>query len=851
MRIAQVSGHFPPNFVSGGTLVPQRLAQAVAEEGLESFVFAGYLGSDRAPLESWTETTSEGIQVTWVATTPWTGWSDSRNYDNPEAVAVFRRWLEQVRPDVVHFHSIQTLGAGMIPAAAEVARVVVTMHDFWWFCARQFLVDRQMTPCAVVTQCGVCECEAGVAEREFRSAFLTNQLAHADVILAPSSIARDVFIANGVDPDRVAVDENGLPAEQLAGLNSTRSAGEGDVRLLFAGSGQPMKGADVLADALRTLGEIGGVSLDVVDPQPAQLVGMPSWVHARDRYNPRELGDVLAQYDVLLLPSVMRESHSILTREALAAGLAVVCTDTLGPEEAVRHEYNGLVVPAADAASLAEAIARLAANPDFARTLMGKGSVSPIRQLSDQIASNIRLYRALATPPGVPAISHSGEVLEKAQRELITDVLFVTGIQGAPLRYRVHLPAEALRGMGIPSRVLHYRSPELPEAALTAAAVVFYRVPATSQVLEIMGQIRARRPFVPVLFDIDDLIFDPSLRGTVSGLEGMSPEDEQLWWRGVARYRTTMEECDGFVGSTNSLTEHASALTDIPSYRFANGVGELLARRSDEEHRRPRRPGPLRIGYFSGTTMHDADWAHVEDAVIKVLERHHEVELHLGGHLKPTARLQRFGDRIVRIPFVPWLDLPAVLRDTDICLAPLSDGNEFNEAKSAIKWLEAALVGTPTIASPTEPFREAIDHGVTGLLAQDAGEWVASLELLLGSAAERARMGAAARRSALLRWSPSIQARTYRDILVQAALHLKEHGRRESHGWERVVDDEPLSAALSHVEEYGVAGVAAARPKALRRLRRVGEILAHEGITGLTERARRKLATRRSLARRG
>ena len=62
-----------------------------------------------------------------------------------------------------------------------------------------------------------------------------------------------------------------------------------------------------------------------------------------------------------------------------------------------------------------------------------------------------------------------------------------------------------------------------------------------------------------------------------------------------------------------------------------------------------------------------------------------------------------------------------VLRTLDVNLAPLAPGSVFNEAKSAIKWLEAALVATPTVASPTEPYVAAIDHGRTGLLAAEPG----------------------------------------------------------------------------------------------------------------------------------
>ena len=37
-----------------------------------------------------------GVSVRWITTTPWTGWSDVRNYDNPEVVADFREWLARL-----------------------------------------------------------------------------------------------------------------------------------------------------------------------------------------------------------------------------------------------------------------------------------------------------------------------------------------------------------------------------------------------------------------------------------------------------------------------------------------------------------------------------------------------------------------------------------------------------------------------------------------------------------------------------------------------------------------------------------------------------------------------------------
>ncbi|WP_413451017.1 glycosyltransferase [Georgenia phoenicis] len=803
MRVVQVSAHFPPNFVSGGTLVPHRVARAVADAGHESLVYAGHLDESREPLSTWTDE-DDGVTVRWVTTTPWTGWSDPRNSDNPEVDADFRGWLAEVRPDVVHVHSVQTLGGSLVRAAKDAgAAVVVTMHDFWWFCARQFLVTRDMRPCSLVVGCGTCPCEVDHEWLEQRNAGLAEQLAAADVVLAPSASAARVLVANGVDPERVRVDENGLPAIPAPAEGRRRAD---HVRFLFAGGKDPMKGADVLREALAPLAQLPGWTIDLYGV--TDTTGLPAAATARPGFQPAELGTILAEHDVLVLPSVMRESHSILTREALSAGLAVICTDTLGPEEAVSDGVNGLVVPAADAAALTDAMRRIVTDTALADRLIGAGPVTPPRDFADQAAGLLDLYAELdAAAPPPPA----------AADRTIDRVLFVVGIQGAPLRYRVHLAAEGLRLLGVTTEIRHYRDPGLETALAGADAVVLYRVPATWQLLALLDQLRTDRPAVPVVFDIDDLIFDPRLRGQVDGLESLPPEEEELWWRGVARYRTTMERADLYIGSTRMLCEQATEVVGLPARRFANGVGALLAQASDEALQRPRTDGPPRIGYFSGTTTHDADWALVEPAVLDVMRARPDVELWLGGPLEPTPALAAVGDRVRRLPFVPWHELPGLLRDVDVCLAPLTD-SRFNEAKSAIKWLEAAVVETPVVASPTEPFREAVRDGRTGYLAVSREEWVGALTALLDDAVLRRRVGTQARREALLRWSPHLQGRAYLAALEAAAEEVAAHGHRPPSGWEPVADDEPLSAADAYVEPY--ARPTRRRHPALRRLAR-------------------------------
>lgn len=790
-RIQIVSAHYPPNFVSGGTLVPQRQAKGLLGRGWDVSVYAGHLDATAPPLTA-RDTVVDGVPVRWIEIGPFTAWGDRRNFDNPAVVEDFEATLERDRPDVVHLHSLQTLGGGMVPAArAADARVVVTMHDFWWCCARQFLVDRSWVPCSLVVSAGVCACEVDRGWLAERNAWLATQLEDADLILAPSSIAADVLRANGVPADRLEVDENGLEAVPGESVHLSEST---DVTFRYAGGADRMKGSDVLRRAVLALSGEDGWRV-VVHGDRADLEALGPWpdqARLEPSFAPEDLDAVMARTDVLIVPSLMRESHSLVTREAMLRGVPVICSDSLGPEDVVEPGRNGLVVPTGSSEILADALVQVIRQPERRADWADAAKGVRVRLESERLDDlSVRLARL------------ADEVREARSpvQSPIRRVVFVCGIDGAPLRYRAHLPAEGLRLHGVDAEVVHYRDPGVDSSVAAADAIVLYRVPATHQVLALVDRVRRATPGVPVVFDVDDLIFDPDLAAEIPALRILPSDEAALWMEGVRRYRTTMEACDAFIGSTRLLCDHATAVTGMSSHLFENGVGSVLARASDEALRRDRADGPLRVGYFSGTTTHDHDWRHIEAAVIDVLDAHPDAELVLGGHLNPTPALDRLGGRVRRLPMLDWLDLPAALRDLDVNLAPLEPGSRFNESKSAIKWLEAALVATPTIASPTGPFRAAIETGVDGLVAGAPDEWRAALDSLLGDEVLRGRLGSRARRSALLRWPPHLQGARYLEILCAARDDLAKAEDRRTSSWQPVANDEPPVA--SPLQRYG------------------------------------------------
>src|SRR5687768_14479896 len=117
-----------------------------------------------------------------MVTTQWMAGNDARTLDSGTVVDLLAARLRSLSLALVHVHSLQTLGGG-IGSAAGVAGIptVVTMHDFWWVCARQFLVDRDFVPCCPVVDAGACPCEVDHEWLLDRNRRLRSQLASADL----------------------------------------------------------------------------------------------------------------------------------------------------------------------------------------------------------------------------------------------------------------------------------------------------------------------------------------------------------------------------------------------------------------------------------------------------------------------------------------------------------------------------------------------------------------------------------------------------------------------------------------------------------------------------------------------
>jgi GT2 family glycosyltransferase/glycosyltransferase involved in cell wall biosynthesis len=275
-----------------------------------------------------------------------------------------------------------------------------------------------------------------------------------------------------------------------------------------------------------------------------------------------------------------------------------------------------------------------------------------------------------------------------------------------------------------------------------------------------------RRNGARIVFDVDDHMFDPDLARVevIDGIRSLGVAEEQVAEM-YGRVQRTLLAADVGTATTEELACGMRSLGrtafvlpngfDWRTYRASRLAAIARGRQEDD--------GLVRIGYAAGSCTHQQDFAAAVSAVAGVLRDNPHCRLVLfrqGAFGRKILDPAEFPDltglehQVEWRPMVPLAQLPEEMARFDVNIAPLEVDNVFCEAKSELKFFEAALVGVPTVASPTGPFARAIRDGETGMLARTAAEWRAALGELVADPALRRRLGRAAAIDVLWTFGP-------------------------------------------------------------------------------------------------
>lgn len=332
----------------------------------------------------------------------------------------------------------------------------------------------------------------------------------------------------------------------------------------------------------------------------------------------------------------------------------------------------------------------------------------------------------------------------------------LSGVQGDTRRYRAFHLWQQLRIAGVNPTIAHLTSDSSLSSLEQVNLLILQRVSWDPFVEEVIKAARRRNSIV--LADVDDLIFLPDSYQWIDSPDFSDPIRLRLYQQTLSRNRITLEHCDGVLASTEFLADQVRQLQK-PVWVHRNGFSLEMAHFSEKAISAGKSfEGQIILGYASGTPTHNRDFALIQPLLRRLLERHPKVRLHLAGHLDNEYNWGNSARRVQRIPFVPWQKLPEVLSAFSINLAPLRLDNPFSQSKSEIKFVEAALVGIPTVASPTQAFRYAITNGKNGFLADSPEKWEEILENLIHHIETCIEVGQSARNFVLENYSPQKRA---------------------------------------------------------------------------------------------
>jgi glycosyltransferase involved in cell wall biosynthesis len=434
VKILHVVHQFLPHHHHGAEVSTYELARLQQAKGHEVVVVAGENGHYGKELHLERDRYRE-IDVVRFFFNPRSvnGWLQHAGF-----AGRWRRLLEDERPDIIHFQLLLNLSLSMIDVTSEMnIPMVFTLRDFSPLCQRITLVRgngdlcRQTNLESDCLQCLSQNKSITGGERIRASVDLVRENISnprswrmlIDMVIAkvrsqrtapPVQLAStsDLKKRNAAVIDRLhkvnritAISEDTAKRfEALSGNQVTvqaiqqvpdtsrcewklRKNTDDPIRFGYIGKIRFEKGVQLLLKAFRQLPNGNAKLLIFGGPTRTDVMQLAFWRELKqladwpgvslhpDRFDPDQIATVLAQFDVLVIPSIWFEAYGRVVAEALASGIPVICSDEGGPASIIEPDVNGLTFPIGNESALKNVLQRFLDEPELLESLSAETRV--------------------------------------------------------------------------------------------------------------------------------------------------------------------------------------------------------------------------------------------------------------------------------------------------------------------------------------------------------------------------------------------------------------------------------------------------------------------------------------------
>ena len=428
MKIILGVHHFPPTYTAGAEQEAYRIAQTLRRRGHDIRVIC-VERIDRPSPERllWEDGEYEGIPVRRL----FFNLADAPDmfryaYDNQWIAQHLDRFLAEEKPDLFHLISGYLLSASTIAVAQNHhLPVVVSLMDFWFLCPRITMLRSNGDLSTFPIEAAVCARCLGEEQRRYRwldqrlpglmehywrrqtekiqrveerQAFLRQMLNRAEAIICRSHFFARVFSEAGIEAEKLTFSRQGfdMPEIEASLLTKTPSS---ELRVGYFGQIAPHKGVDVLFAAAAQLPS-HPLTVHVYGNTQAfpdythrleAMTQKDNRLHLAGLYQAQEVGRVLQNIDVLVVPSLWYENSPNVILEAFAHRTPVIVSDLGGMAELVTEGRDGLRFAAGNAAALAQQLCRLIEEPGLLGQL--QAGIQPIKTVAQEIDELEAIYQ--------------------------------------------------------------------------------------------------------------------------------------------------------------------------------------------------------------------------------------------------------------------------------------------------------------------------------------------------------------------------------------------------------------------------------------------------------------------------
>ena len=222
-----------------------------------------------------------------------------------------------------------------------------------------------------------------------------------DKVIAVTHAVRTVMVQSGVQPEKVVVVHPGQDVERFRTsgrfrelIRSELGIKEHEMVIAYAGKLHPGKGIyELLAAVHQVSVAYPHIKLMYIGDgddrgkltKEAEILGMTDKVILTGYRT--DIDHLFSAMDIFALPSKGYESFGMVLIEAMAAGKAVIGTDTGGIPEIIAHKKNGLLISPASVAELAEAISLFIEDKEFCEELVVAGYETVEGEFTDRASA--------------------------------------------------------------------------------------------------------------------------------------------------------------------------------------------------------------------------------------------------------------------------------------------------------------------------------------------------------------------------------------------------------------------------------------------------------------------------------